>query len=89
MTIHAKRFDVEPELTVKVLKKGFQIYADAVARRRSHFAAVAIEVQNRAVGHEGNVLPLVQRQGIMRLSQFNAFSVALVDMDEQVAVTLI
>jgi glycosyltransferase involved in cell wall biosynthesis len=26
LTIHAKRFDVEPELTVKVLKKGFQIY---------------------------------------------------------------
>jgi glycosyltransferase involved in cell wall biosynthesis len=26
ITIHAKRFDVEPELTVKVLKKGFQIY---------------------------------------------------------------
>lgn len=26
MTIHAKRFDVEPELTVKALKKGFQIY---------------------------------------------------------------
>lgn len=24
--IHAKRFDVEPELTVKVLKKGYQIY---------------------------------------------------------------
>lgn len=26
ITIHAKRFDVEPELTVKVLKKGYQIY---------------------------------------------------------------
>lgn len=26
MTIRAKRFDVEPELTVKVLKKGYQIY---------------------------------------------------------------
>lgn len=26
VTIRAKRFDVEPELTVKVLKKGFQIY---------------------------------------------------------------
>jgi glycosyltransferase involved in cell wall biosynthesis len=26
MIIHAKRFDVEPELTVKALKKGFQIY---------------------------------------------------------------
>lgn len=26
LTIHAKRFDVEPELTVKVLKKGYQIY---------------------------------------------------------------
>jgi glycosyltransferase involved in cell wall biosynthesis len=26
LKIHAKRFDVEPELTVKVLKKGFQIY---------------------------------------------------------------
>jgi glycosyltransferase involved in cell wall biosynthesis len=26
VTIHAKRFDVEPELTVKVLKRGYQIY---------------------------------------------------------------
>jgi glycosyltransferase involved in cell wall biosynthesis len=26
VTIRAKRFDVEPELTVKVLKKGYQIY---------------------------------------------------------------
>jgi glycosyltransferase involved in cell wall biosynthesis len=26
ITIHSKRFDVEPELTVKVLKKGCQIY---------------------------------------------------------------
>jgi glycosyltransferase involved in cell wall biosynthesis len=26
ITIHAKRFDVEPELTVKMLKKGHQIY---------------------------------------------------------------
>jgi glycosyltransferase involved in cell wall biosynthesis len=26
ITIHAKRFDVEPELTVKMLKKGYQIY---------------------------------------------------------------
>jgi len=26
VTIRAKRFDVEPELTVKVLKKGCQIY---------------------------------------------------------------
>jgi glycosyltransferase involved in cell wall biosynthesis len=26
MTIHAKRFDFEPELTVKILKKGYQIY---------------------------------------------------------------
>jgi len=26
ITIHAKRFDMEPELTVKVLKKGYQIY---------------------------------------------------------------
>lgn len=26
ITIRAKRFDVEPELTVKVLKRGFQIY---------------------------------------------------------------
>lgn len=26
ITIYAKRFDVEPELTVKVLKKGYQIY---------------------------------------------------------------
>ncbi len=26
VTIHSKRFDVEPELTVKVLKKGHQIY---------------------------------------------------------------
>jgi hypothetical protein len=26
LKIHSKRFDVEPELTVKVLKKGYQIY---------------------------------------------------------------
>lgn len=26
ITIHAKRFDVEPEITAKVLKKGYQIY---------------------------------------------------------------
>jgi len=26
LTIHSKRFDVEPELTVKVLKQGYQIY---------------------------------------------------------------
>jgi len=26
MTIHAKRFDMEPEITVKILKKGYQIY---------------------------------------------------------------
>lgn len=26
ITIHAKRFDVEPELTVKALKRGYQIY---------------------------------------------------------------
>lgn len=26
MTIYAKRFDVEPELTAKILKKGYQIY---------------------------------------------------------------
>lgn len=26
ITIHAKRFDMEPEITVKVLKKGYQIY---------------------------------------------------------------
>lgn len=26
MTIHSKRFDVEPELTVKTLKRGYQIY---------------------------------------------------------------
>ena len=26
MTIRAKRFDVEPEITVKALKKGYQIY---------------------------------------------------------------
>ena len=26
MTIYAKRFDMEPELTVKILKKGYQIY---------------------------------------------------------------
>ena len=26
MTIHSKRFDVEPELTVKALKRGYQIY---------------------------------------------------------------
>jgi len=26
MTMHAKRFDMEPELTVKILKRGYQIY---------------------------------------------------------------
>jgi glycosyltransferase involved in cell wall biosynthesis len=26
MIIHAKRFDMEPEITVKILKKGYQIY---------------------------------------------------------------
>lgn len=26
ITIHSKRFDMEPEITVKVLKKGYQIY---------------------------------------------------------------
>ncbi len=31
ITIHARRFDVEPELTVKVLKRGYQIYEVPIA----------------------------------------------------------
>ena len=38
ITIHAKRFDVEPELTVKVLKKGCQIYEVPISYYGRKFA---------------------------------------------------
>lgn len=38
MTIHAKRFDVEPELTVKALKKGYQIYEVPISYYGRKFA---------------------------------------------------
>lgn len=38
MIIHARRFDVEPELTVKALKKGYQIYEVPISYYGRKFA---------------------------------------------------
>ena len=38
VTIHAKRFDVEPEITVKILKKGCQIYEVPISYYGRKFA---------------------------------------------------
>ncbi|MCX6791678.1 MAG: glycosyltransferase family 2 protein, partial [Candidatus Gottesmanbacteria bacterium] len=38
ISIRAKRFDVEPELTVKVLKKGYQIYEVPISYYGRKFA---------------------------------------------------